>query len=89
LEATLHFLSNIGLGLLSFAIKTIPFIAAVCVGLAMSKHGFRTWKCWAAGIAILCVTAAMTWPAAEILKSAGCRGASDYQDCMDDVSSDD
>jgi putative Ca2+/H+ antiporter (TMEM165/GDT1 family) len=61
----------------------LPIIAAGCTGEAMSKRGVRTWLCWAAAIVVLVVGFMMLWPAKEMLDSANCRDADDYEMCME------
>ena len=83
------FLTSIGLGFLKLIAMLLPFAVAGYAGEKMAQRGVRTWLCWVVGLLIFGVLGAMFWPATDLLQSAICKGADDYQACMDDPGPDD
>lgn len=70
--------------ILGLAVDGAAFFGAAFLGIWIAGRTRRNWVGWLAGIAALVLLAIVLAPISEALKEVQCKGANNYQDCLDD-----
>jgi hypothetical protein len=83
LESALDFLGGMGAGLIQGVLMLVWLGSSIFVGCWLVDHGRSKFLGWVAGIGTAILLGLLIMPAAGALDSVRCKGAADYQSCVD------
>jgi hypothetical protein len=77
------FAGRLGAGLIKAILGALWLFGSLYLGARVVDHGGKKWQGWLVGIIALILIGALFFPAMSAMDHIRCRGADDYQDCID------
>jgi hypothetical protein len=79
----IDWLGTLGGSLALLLLEGTVLFGAMFIGVAVAARRNSTWQGWASGLISLVLLGAIFMPSIEALRESLCKGAQDFQACME------